>query len=315
MHTLVPEIRALHAEGALDDATASRAVALDRGDVFSLFQELRLTMYAGVLLVTGGVGTILARNLERIGPLAIVLAVALAAVACGVPALRAKRADRLLSTPGDYLLLLGVLLVSADLAYAEHEFRMLGPLWSWHLLLLALFHAAVAYVFRSTLVLAAALTALAGWFGVGGDFGSTRWLDRSTPELGLRGLACAAVITAWRHGDLRLDRGTHFTDTFEHFAINIACIGALAWCRSMPWLAAGLPLLAVIATLAIRRGLATGREAFLVYGVGYGALGICFAVVPRIDGWQTASTFVLLVVCLAAAALWQLRQRVRETGT
>ncbi|MGB7739117.1 MAG: hypothetical protein WBM03_08375, partial [Steroidobacteraceae bacterium] len=91
MHTLEPELRTLHAEGVIDDATASRALARDRGDVFSLHQELRATMYAGVLLVMAGLGLVLARNLERIGPLAIVLALALAAAACGVPAVRARR--------------------------------------------------------------------------------------------------------------------------------------------------------------------------------------------------------------------------------
>ena len=100
MHTLEPELRALHAEGTIDDATASRALALDRGEVFSLNPELRATMYAGVLLVMSGVGIILARNLDRIGPLAIVLAIALVAVAFGVPAVRASsRAARSPSRP------------------------------------------------------------------------------------------------------------------------------------------------------------------------------------------------------------------------
>jgi hypothetical protein len=36
MHTLEPELRALHADGVIDDATAARALAKDRGKVFSL---------------------------------------------------------------------------------------------------------------------------------------------------------------------------------------------------------------------------------------------------------------------------------------
>ena len=49
----------------------------------------------------------------------------------------------------------GTLLASAALAYAERQFTLLGPWWSWHLLLLAVVHAAVAYAFSSPLVLAA----------------------------------------------------------------------------------------------------------------------------------------------------------------
>ena len=106
VHTLEPELRTLHAEGTIDDATASRALARDRREVFSLHHELRATLYAGVLLVMAGVGIILARNLERIGPLTVVLAIALAAAACAVPAVRvegcgspAHRRWRLLAAP------------------------------------------------------------------------------------------------------------------------------------------------------------------------------------------------------------------------
>lgn len=313
MHSLEREIRQLHAEGLLDDATASRAVALDRGEVFSIFAELRLALYAGVTLVTSGVGVLLARNLDRIGPLAIVLGVALAAAGCAVPAVRARLAGRPLSTAADYLLLLAVLLVSADLGYAEHQFQLLGPLWTWHFLLLAGFHAAVAYTFRSPLVLAAALTALSGFFGVGGRYFDAPFLDYSGVELGSRSLACAATIAAWRFVDSQRSRDTRFSDVFDHFAANLAFWGVLAWCYPMPWLLAGMPLLAAMSFLSIRHGLRTGRELYLVYGVVYGALGTCIAIVPRLGADRASAGFVLLVLCVAAAALWQLRQQIKES--
>jgi hypothetical protein len=312
VHTLEPELGALHGEGVIDEAAASRALALDRGEVFSLHPELRATLYAGVLLVMSGLGLILARNLERIGPLAIVLAIAIAAVAFAVPAVRAKLAGRPLTVAADYLLLLAALLLSADLAYAERQFTLLGPLWSWHLLLLAIFHAAIAYAFASPLVLAASLTALAGWFGVGGTLGDVLLFSDSTPALGARALACAATIAAWRYADHRARPHTSFSDVFDHFAANLAFWGTIAWCVEWPWLAAGLPLLAALAYASVRRGLDTGREAFLVYGIVYAAIGICAAVVPHLHGMTASFAFVLVVVCAAAATLWQLRRRLRE---
>ena len=190
-----------------------------------------------------------------------------------MPAVRARLAGRALTVAGDYLLLLAVLLGSADLAYAERQFTLLGPLWSWHLLLLAVVHAAVAYAFASPLVLAASLTALAGWFGVGGTLGDALHFADSTPALGGRALACAAVIAAWRYADRRARPDTRFSDVFDHFAANLAFWGAIAWCLEWPWLAAGLPLLAALAYASVRRGLDTGREAFLVYGIVYAAIG------------------------------------------
>jgi hypothetical protein len=312
VHSLEAELRTLHAESTIDDATASRALARDRGQVFSLHLELRATLYAGVLLVMGGLGLILARNLDRIGPLAIVLAIALAAAACGVPAVRAKLAGRAVTVAGEYLLLLAVLLVSADLAYAERQFTLLGPSWSWHLLLLAIIHAAIAYAFASQIVLAASLASLAGWFGVGGTLGDALHFSQSTPALGARALACAAVITAWRYTDRRERPDTRFSDVFDHFAANLAFWGAIAWCLEWPWLVVGLPLLAVLSYASIRRGLDTGREAFLVYGAVYAAIGLCAAAVPRLHGTTMTLGFVLIAVCVAAAALWQLRRRLRE---
>jgi hypothetical protein len=314
VHTLEPELRALHAEGLLDDATAARALARDRGHVFSLFAELRATLYAGVLLVVAGVGIVLARNIDRIGPLAIVLAVALIAVACAVPAVRAKSAGRPLPVAGEYLLLLGVLLVSADLAYAERQFTLLGPLWSWHLLMLAAVHAAIAYAFVSPLVLAAALTALAGWFGVGGTPSELLGISYSETEFGTRALGCALVITAWRYADRRARPESRFSDVFDHFATNLAFWGVIAWCLEWPWLLAGLPLLAALSYAAVRRGLDSGREAFLVYGTVYAAIGTCAAVLPYLHGTTPSLSFVLIVVCVAAAALWRLRRRLREPG-
>lgn len=315
MHSLEPELRSLHAEGMIDDATAARALARDRGTMFSVHAELRAVLYAGVLLVMGGIGIILARNLERIGPLGLVLAIGLVAAACAVPALRAKRANRPLSVAADYLLLLAALLLSADLAYAERQFTLLGPLWSWHLLLLAVVHAGLAYAFASPLVLAASLTALAGWFGVGSTLGDTLQLSNSTPELGARALACAALIAAWRYADRRARPDSTFADVFDHFAANLAFWGAIAWCLEWPWPVAGLPLLAAFSHASVRRGLDTGREVFLVYGVVYGAIGLCAAVLPHLRGTTPSLGFALLIVCAAAATLWLLRRHLRESAS
>ena len=314
MHTLEPELRVLRAEGIIDDATAADALAVDRGEVFSLHLELRVALYAGVLLVMAGVGILLARNLDRIGPLAILLLIALAAAACGVPAMRTKLAGRALTVAGDYLLLLAVLLGSAGLAYAERQFTLLGSWWSWHLLLLAAVHAAIAYRFASPLVLAASLTSLVGWFGVGVTLGDVLQFSYSTPSLGARALACASVIAAWHYADRRARPDTAFSGVFDHFVANLAFWGTLAWCLEWPWLAAGLPLLTVLAYASVRRGLDTGRESFLVYGIVYAAIGICAVTVPRLHGMTVSFGFVLIVVCVAAATLWQLRRRLREPG-
>ncbi len=314
MHTLEPELRALRAAGLVDDATASRAVALDRREVFSVHGELRALLYAGVLLVTTGVGVLLARRLDQIGPLAIVLAIAVLAALCYWLAARRRVAGRDLGVAADYVLLLGALLASADLAYAERQFGLLGPLWSWHLLLLAVVHAVTAYLYRSPLVLAAALTALAGWFGIGTPFDGLATFDRTAPELGASALACAGLVYLWRAADRRWRPETTFSGVFDQFAVNLAFLGALAWCTTWPWLLAGVAIAAVLAVVVIREGLRSRRESLVVYGVVYAAIAACIVLVPRLPGSTATMSVVLVVIAVAATALWQLLRGDRRRG-
>ena len=152
------------------------------------------------------------------------------------------------------------------------------------------------------------------FFGVGGALGDALHLSHSTPALGVRALACAGVIVAWRHADRRTRPDTNFSDVLDHFAANLAFWGAIAWCLEWPWLVAGLPLLAALAYASVRRGLNTGREAFLVYGTVYAAIALCATVVPRLHATTAILGFILVVVVAAAATLWQLRRRLQEPG-
>ena len=73
-----------------------------------------------------------------------------------------------------------------------------------------------------------------------------------------------------------------------------------------------IPIVATLAYVSVRHGLETGREAFLVYGIGYAAIGACVVAVPRVHGMTMAFAVVLVVVCVAASALWHLRRSLRE---
>lgn len=325
MHSLEPELRVLDDEGVLDRGTIARAVARERHELVSVATLLLTMLYAGVLLVTAGLGVLLARHLDRLGPAGIVAALAAVALGCAVPALRSARAGRRASEVADYLLLLAVLVAAADLAYAESQFAMLGPAWTRHFVIVSAGAAIAAYACGSSRVLGVALAALAAWFGMDGSTGGSALLGEaglggparvSTPlaaiaDFGGRALTCSAAMLLWKQVDQRLHRGGAFGPLFDHFIANVAFWGALYWCPpgKYPW--AGLPLLAVFALLSVRHGLTTRRESFVVYGTGYAALGLCFATLPRIDDPRSASAVALLVVGIAAMLLWQLHRRIR----
>jgi len=191
VNSLEPEFQELNAAGLIDDATTSRAVALDNSTILSVFEELRFCLYAAVAAITTGVGILVKDNLDRIGPLSLIVALALVAALCYGIAIRTRLRGESRTLGGDYLLLLGALIASADLGYIESQFHWLGSYWAWHLLILAALHAATAYALDSRLVLALSLASLAAWFGVEQHVGNLLLPEGSLRYVGFRALACA----------------------------------------------------------------------------------------------------------------------------
>jgi hypothetical protein len=302
MYSLEQELRQLRSDGVLDEPTAARDIAIERRTIFSVFDELRTALYAAVALVVAGVGILVKEHLDRIGPLTLIFALALAAAACYAPAIRAKSRGVLRSTVAEYLLLLGALLASADLGYAESQFHWFGANWSRHLLILTALHAFTAYTLNSRLVLAVALTSLAGWFGIERGPGSIPNWHLGTPELGLRALLCAAVMLIWRALDQHLS-AARFRTLFEHFATNLAFWGVLSWCSDPNLRFVGVFALLILAWVAVRAALRSGTELFAVYGVGYSAIGLCVVVGHFISLPSLFGASAVLVIVLSAAAL------------
>jgi hypothetical protein len=314
MHSLEEELRELRATGGLDEAPTAHAIAHERRALFSVSDELRAALYAAVALVITGVGILVKEHLDRIGPLTLALALAIAGAACYVPAIRAKWRGSGPTTVVDYLLLLGALIVSADVGYAESQFHLLGANWSRHLLVLAVFHAFTAYALQSRLVLSVALTSLAGWFGIERGSGNLAPWDFATPGLGLRALVCSAVILGWRAIDER-SNASRFREVFDHFAANLAFWGAVGWCSNAHMRVAGVVALLLLAAFAVRKALRSGTESFAVYGVGYTALGLSLVVAQVTDLTLFGATLVLVIVLTAAAVLRRLHDVLKESRT
>lgn len=299
MYSLEPELQILHAAGALDETSASHMIALERRTIFSVYEEIRAAVYAAVALVVTGVGIIVKEHLDHIGPLTLVFILALAGVACYVPSIRAESRSASRSAVAEYLLLLGALLLSADLGFAEAQFHWFGANWPRHLLILAALHAFAAYRFHSRLVLSVALTSLAGWFGIYRDPDGIADWHFGTSALSLRALLCATVILLWRAMDQRMN-GARFREVFEHFAVNLSFWGALGWCSDTHDRVIGMPVLFALAAIAIRTALRSGSEIFAVYGVGYAAIGSSIVVGQLLELPSLSGALAILLIMLAA---------------
>ncbi|MGC1521969.1 MAG: DUF2157 domain-containing protein [Steroidobacteraceae bacterium] len=311
MHSLEPEYLELRADGEIDAAAAARAVVLERGTTFCVFRELRFALYGSVAAITSGIAILLAKNLDRIGPITVILALAAVAAGCYGAAIRTRIRGETRSLGGDYLLLLGALILSADVGYAESQFHWLGSRWSWHLLILAALHGATAYVLDSRLVLSASLATLAGWFGVEGNWSAVLHTDGTPGRPGIQAIVYGGVVLAWREVHRHLRGNPAFLYVFENFAANAGFCGALALCFAMETRLVGLVVLVSFALASIRKALRGNQEIFLIYGICYASLGLCSVEAQVFPFGLFAALIELATVVAGVTLLWFFHQRLK----
>jgi len=232
-HPLLEAVGRLQARGVLSDAQAGFFGRIARGELVSVRLELQIALWAGVMMVAAGAGVLVKDNLAHLGPVTIGAGIACAAALCLGYVARAAAPFSWgpVASPTlafDYVLLLGVLLIGTDLAYLETRYKLLGPGWPWHLLLLSLIQLAFAYRYDSRAVLSLALGSFAAWRGVavsftaGATFGWHQELIR-VDALAVGALFLAAGILLERAG-----RKAHFEPAFGNLGLLLLLGAAVA---------------------------------------------------------------------------------------
>jgi len=249
--------------GLLPAGEAERLLRVARGELVSVFWELRALLYVGVLMITAGVGLLVKENLDRIGPVAVAAGIGLAAaaalawVARTAPPFSWRESWGEAPSPNlafDYVLLLGVLLAAADLAYVEVHFTPLGAAWPWHLLIVSVFTGLAAFRFDSRVVFSLSLSTFAAWRGISASgLGGDLFWERAGDALPWNAIACGALFALLGFGLKRTGRKAHF----EPMAVT------LGWLLILGGLALKLESAAWAAALLLTgAGLAAGAYRF-----------------------------------------------------
>ena len=268
-----------------------------RRDVVPVGDELRTLAWLGVMLIATGVGIVVKKHFNEIGPLTIALVIATAAIACYAFAVWKQSSMR------DYIVLLGALLISADVGFIESQWHLLGSEWQRHFLLLAVVHAVAAYYFSNRAVLSLSIAALATWFGVEG-----REIFSSQTDFALRAFTCAAVLIAWRFANRKPD----FASLFEHTATNIAFWGSLTLTVDEPTRYLGLLVTLVFAGLSILYGIKRRLELFVIYGGVYALIALDIVICFWIGEPIIAAFYVTISSVAAIVALFVIHARFHE---
>jgi hypothetical protein len=270
---VVSAIAHLRRDNVIGNAQATLFDRVARRRLVSVRFEIRALLYAGVLLLTSGVGLLVKEHRQDIGPWAIAGGIALAAVACLVWVIRKAAPFSWGEVPSpnvafDYVLLLGLLLFASDLAYVEVEFTLLGPKWPHHLLVVGVVYLLGAYLWDSRTILGLALATLAAWRGVSislipgslgaGDTGNLR---ASAIVLGTLYVTAAAL-------SVRLERKAHFEEVFANAGLLLLLGGLVSGVlgSELNW-AVWLAALLVVAGLIMWLSFPLGRSLYFAQGI------------------------------------------------
>ena len=299
-------VKSLESEGLLAPEQARFFGRVARGELVSLAPALHALLYLGVAALTTGVGLLFRSELQNLGPITIALAVGLAASLCLIWVARRSPpfSRETVTAPNfafDYLLVLGALLAAADLAFLETRFRALGQLWTIHLLIVALLHAALAFRFDSRALFGLALVSFAAWRGV-----AATSLERSvfgffdhTDAIRVNALGCGLLFVFLGRLLTRKDFKAHFEPTAAH-------LGWLLILQSIAWglwdgPAAAPHRFALIATGAVLAWISWRGWRFTLFVLG--VLAAYFGLMVTVADIVDEATAILFLTGVSALTL------------
>ncbi|WP_333863068.1 DUF2157 domain-containing protein [Chitinophaga sp.] len=315
-------IRQMADEGLLSETERLRLEAQHGSRLFSLHWELKTLLYLGVLLLSGGLGTLIYKNIDTIGHQAILAVIGLLCSACFWYANKHKAPFtwQKAESPNawwDYVVLLGCLLFISFITYLQGQYDVFGYRLGSAAFIPMVVLFASAYYFDHLGVLSLAITNFAAWLGIaitpvhilaGNHFGVESRLIGTA-------LIAGGVLTLAGYASTHFRKKAHFSFTYYNFAMHIFCIGAL----SGMFFEDGLLLLytpALVAALVFYYflGIRLRSFYFLLMTVIYGYIGAGYLVIfTLVQGWESLEmgAIYLSIIYLIASSIFMARLLIR----
>lgn len=269
--------------------------------VFSLHTELLFLLYLSVLLFTGGVGTLIYKNIDSIGHMAI-LAVnfVLMAVCFYFSFKKAKgfsKEEVLFENPiYDYVVLTGSILGCIFIGYLQYQYNIFGNDFSLVSLFSAIICFGIAYYFDSRMVLSMAITALAAFVGI--TLTPKTVFENeiySNPTLSYYGLALGILLILWTVYSLRNNLKKHFYFVYFTFAQHLLGVSIIAGLLEENWLLF-VPLLVGAVYYFYRISYQFSATSFFVFSFIYGYIGVNILLFKFIAFVDTSSIIELIIM-------------------
>jgi len=303
--TILTRLEQWREQGKISPEQRAHLAGLSRGEPFSLFLELNVLLYAGVLAFVAGLGWTVSTWSHQIGDVLVlttlssILAVSFWYCFSRAPAWSpAETPAPSPSAPSpifDYVLYLGSLVWSLELAYIENRFHLLSGQWDLYLLATAVLYFFLAYRFDNRFVLSLALSSLAGWFGLK----ISHW--SANPDAAYRRYALLYCLVVGVGGAL-LQRGglkAHFFGTYLNVVANVLFWAVLSGVFIQQGYGLWFLALLIACSASLAWGLTRRQFAFVVYAAVYGYVGVSSLFLRNVnDGTDILLYFVVSGVAM-----------------
>lgn len=308
--TILNRLEQWKEDGTITEEQYRRFDALAREQPFSLFVELNVLLYAGVLAFVGGLGWTVSKWSQQLGDILVLTVLFSVCAGCfwycfyRGPAW-APGETRSPSLVFDYVLYLGALTWSVALGYLEQRFHVLTGEWDLYLFLTAALFFFLAYRFDNRFVLSLALSSLAGWFGLS----ISHWQSHQDATYRLCALVYSLVVGA---AGLMLERfqlKPHFQVTYLNISANVLFWAILSGVSNRQ--DNGVWTLALLAACGASLGWGLRRRqfSFVAYAAVYGYIGMSSLLLRELTGLTETLTYFVFTGCAMVVALVLIARR------
>ena len=282
----IPLFEQLHQEGLISDSSIQKVKQKANSSLFSVHWELKTILYLGILLLTGGLGILIYKNIDTIGHQVILAAIGLLCAGCFFYCERKKLPFAVTKVPApnsffDYILLLGCLTLITFITYLQVQYTAFGNAYGLATFIPMVILFFCAYYFDHLGVLSMAITNLAAWMGIAitplsilraNDFDNTKIIFAGL----LLGVALNAIAWAGKQRNIK----AHFGFSYTNFGMNILFISCLAGMfRFEAYYVLWLFPLTGIVFYFYKRSIATASFYYMLMLTLYGYIGLSYVIV------------------------------------
>ena len=273
--TILTRLEQWKEQGIISPEQHTLLAGLSRGEPFSLFLELNVLLYAGVLAFVAGLGWTISTWSEQLGDVLVLAILSAILAVCFWYCFSRAPAWTPAETPSpslvfDYVLYLGCLTCSLEIAYIENRFHLLSGEWDLYLLATAGLFFFLAYRFDNRFVLSLALSSLAGWFGLT----ISHWPSHQDAEYRQYAILYSLVVGA--AGAILQRRGLkpHFLGAYLNIAANVLFWALLSGVFNREGYAVWLLALLAACGASLAWGIVRRQFSFVAYAAVYGYVGV-----------------------------------------